>query len=125
MDKKVELAMKWLVPVMSIVLQIITMGYALGWNIDIRKSISLLMGVIFIVVGNCVPKLDYVKNYKLDTEKARKINRFTGYATIAMGLLMLVSLFLPPVAMIAWVYLLIPYGLACTIYGIKIAKSKR
>lgn len=121
---KFERVTKWIIPVLSIILQIITLGYSLGWNIDIRKSVALIMGIMFILLGNYLPKLDYIKNYDVDTEKARKINRFIGYETVIMGVLMLITIFLPPVATVLWLILLIPYTIVSALYGIKVAKKQ-
>ena len=35
---KFERATKWIIPVMTVILQVITLGYGLGFNIDIRKK---------------------------------------------------------------------------------------
>lgn len=121
--KKFETATKWIIPVMSIILQITIFGYSLGWNIDIRKVAALIVGVVFLVIGNYLPKLDYIKNYDLDTEKARKINRFMGYGNVIMGILILITIFLPPIATLIWIFSLIPYAIASIIYGIKIDKK--
>ena len=96
--KKFEMANKWIIPVMSIILQTVTFMYSLGYELDIRKIVAFIVGGVFLVIGNYLPKLDYIKNYDVDTEKARKINRFLGYETIVMGLLFLISIFLPPYA---------------------------
>ncbi len=122
--KKFEAATKWIIPVMTVVLQIITFGFALGWNIDIRKAVALIVGIVFLVIGNYLPKFDYIKNYNLDTESARKINRFVGFETVVMGLLSFVSIFLPPIATVVWLLLLIPYAVASVIYGIKVCRNK-
>lgn len=121
--KKFERATKWIIPAMTVVLQITTLGYALGWNIDIRKVVALIVGAIFLVIGNYLPKFDYIKNYNVDTEKARKINRFLGYETIIMGFLSVASIFFSPVATVAWLFLLIPYAAIAIIYGIKIGRD--
>ena len=114
---------KWIVPCLTVALQIVTLGYGLGWDLDIRKVVSLIVGVMFLVLGNYLPKFDRVKNYDLDTEKARKINRFIGYETVIMGLLFLISIFLPPVAGVICLALLIPYAMIAIIYGIKTARK--
>ena len=121
--KKFKRVIKWIVPFLSVVLQTITLGYALGWNIDIRKSVALIIGVMFLILGNYLPKLDYINNYNVDTEKARKINRFIGYETVIMGALVLITIFLPPVATGIWIVLLIPYAVVSVIYGIKIGRN--
>ena len=107
---------------MSILLQTVTLGYSLGWEIDIRKVAMTIVGAVFLVIGNYLPKFDYIKNYDMDTEKARKINRFIGKLSVVMGLLGIVIIFLPPVASVVWLALLIPYAIISVIYGIKVCK---
>lgn len=121
--KKFERATKAIIPSITVILQIITLGYALGWNIDIRKSVALIVGIIFLVIGNYLPKFDYIKNHNVDTEKARRINRFIGFESVIMGILSIVSIFLPPIATLIWLLLLIPYTVVSIIYGIKIGRN--
>jgi len=122
--KKFEMATKWIIPVMSIVLNVMTLGYGLGWNLDVRKVAAVLVAGVFLVIGNYMPKLDYVKDYDLATDKARKINRFIGYGSVIMGILFLISVFLPPVTTMVCIFLLIPYAIISTIYGIVVGKKK-
>lgn len=117
--KKFTLATKWLIPVMSVVLQTLTLGYGLGWNLDIRRIAMLIVGGIFLVIGNYLPKFNYIKNYDLDTEKARKINRFIGKMAVVLGVLAIITIFLPPIFSVAWLFLLIPYAIIGVVYGIK------
>ena len=121
--KKFETATKWIIPVMTIVLQLITIAYALNNNVDIRKCVALIVGIIFVVIGNYLPKFDYVKNYDVDTEKARKINRFIGNMSVIMGILSVISIFLPPVTTFIWLGLLIVYALISVIYSIKVCRK--
>lgn len=114
---------KWIIPVMTCVLYVITLGVALGWDIDVRKSAMLIVGAEFLVMGNYLPKLDYVKNYNIDTEKARKINRFIGYQMVIMGIAFIISMFLPPIVSVACLVLLIPTVLIGVIYAIKLTKK--
>lgn len=121
--KKFETVTKWIIPCMTVVLQIITLGYGLGWNLDIRKAVSLIVGVIFLVIGNYLPKLDYIKNHDVETEKARKINRFIGYETVGMGILFLISIFLPPISSVICLCLMIPYAVIGVVYGISTSRK--
>ena len=121
--KKFEMVTKWIIPIMSIILQTITLCYGLGWNIDVRKAVILIVGTIFLVIGNYLPKFDYIKDYDVDAEKARKINRFIGFETVIMGILMLVTIFLPPIATVIWLFLLIPYAGIAVAYGIKVGRK--
>ncbi len=121
--KKLELATKWIIPVMTVLLQIITFVYALGTEIDIRKCVMIIVGAVLIIIGNYLPKMDYIKSYDVDTEKARKINRFIGFESVIMGLLGLVTVFLPPVASVVWLLGLIPYGAVSVVYGIRVGRK--
>ncbi|MBR5543221.1 MAG: DUF1648 domain-containing protein [Oscillospiraceae bacterium] len=121
--KKFERATKWIIPVMTVVLQIITLGFALGWQIDIRRAVAFLVGMIFFVIGNYLPKFDYVKNYDADTQTARKINRFLGFETVVMGALFLISILLPSPFTVACIILLIPYTIIGTVYGVVTARK--
>jgi len=122
--KKFEIATKSIIPVMSIVLQTVTLGYSIGWDIDMRRVAVLLVGAIFLVIGNYLPKFDYIKHYDVNTEKARKINRFIGFESVVMGILFLISVFLPPVFSLVCIVLLIPYALISIIYGIVVGRRK-
>ena len=122
--KKFETVTKWIIPVLTIILQLATFGVALGYNVDIRAVVAIIVGVMFIVMGNYMPKFDYIKNYNLDSEKAKKVNRFIGVEMVIMGFLFLISVFLPPIATVVCLLLLIPYTLVSVIYGIYVAKKK-
>ena len=111
--------MKWIIPVVTIILQTITLLYALGISLDIRRVAILIVSAMFFVIGGCLPKLDYVKNYNVEPEKAKKINRFLGRIMIVMAILMLVTFFLPPIATVIWLCMLIPYAILSIIYTIK------
>ena len=90
-----------------------------------RKAVSLIVGCMLLVIGNYMPKVNYVKNVDVKTEKARKINRFLGYETVIMGLLFFVSIFLPPVSSVICLCLLIPYVIIGIIYGVIKGKSTK
>ena len=121
--KKFETVTKWIIPCLTVILQVITLGYGLGWNLDIRRIVPFIVGVMFLVIGNYLPKFDYIKNYNLETEKARKINRFIGYETVIMGVLFIISIFLPPAATVVCLVLLVPYAIISAVYGIIVARK--
>lgn len=121
---KFEAVLKWIIPVVSIILQIVTLGIGLGWDIDVRLVAALLVGAMLITTGSCLPKLDYIKNYNLSAEKARRINRFLGIETVVMGILFIISTLLPPIFTVICLFLLIPYAIIGIIYGIKVGKGK-
>ncbi len=120
--RKLELATKWIIPLMTIILQGITFAYALGKDMDIRKWAIIICGIIFLVVGNYLPKLDYIKHTDTDTEKARRINRFIGFMSVLMGILAIITVFLPPIASLIWIFLLIPYAAVSVIYTVYVIR---
>lgn len=123
---KLEAITKSIIPVLTIVLQAMTFGYGLGLQIDIRRLVAVLVGGMLLVVGNYQPKLDYIRHYDMEnTEKARGINRFIGYATVLMGVVFVISAFLPTFVTILSLLLLIPYMLVCVLYGIKVGREKK
>ena len=69
-------------------------------------------------MGSFLPGLGYVKNRNTSREKAKKINRFTGFGMIIMGVLAVITAFLPPVAAVVWLCLLIPFIITLVFYGI-------
>lgn len=114
---------KWIIPLLTVALQIITFGYGLGLNFDVRKSVAVIVAILFLVIGNYIPKFDYIKNYDISSEKARRINRFIGYETVIMSLLFFISVFLPPVATVVCIWLLIPYAVIGAVYGIAVGRK--
>lgn len=120
---KFEIATKSIIPVMAIVLQGITIAYVFAPNIDIRRCAVIIVSTIFLVLGNYMPKLDYIKNHDINTDKARKINRFIGFESVIMGVLGLITIFLPPISSIIWLILLIPYVIISIVYGVVIGKK--
>ena len=85
----------------------------------------ILVGTIYVVVGNYLPKLDYVKNYNLDTYKARKINRFMGFASVIMGLLFMLSIFFDAIVSVIVLVVMFVCVLVCAIYALVVSKGKK
>lgn len=123
MPEKMRTVTDWIIPVISVVLQIATLGYGLGEAVDVRKIAMGIVGIVFLLLGNHMPKLNYVKNVRLSEEKARKVNRFLGYETVVMGVLCLISLLFPPTVSAICLLLLIPYILLAVIYTALISRQ--
>lgn len=122
-NKTMEQLSKWVIPVITVVLYLITLGYAMGWAIDIRRVAVCLVGILFVVLGACLPQLTYVKHYNFEPEVAKKINRFTGIGMVIMGVLGLLSILLPEEASVVWLWLLIPYGVISGVYAIWVGRK--
>ena len=120
--KKFEMITKWIIPVITIIFQIATFCYNLGFDFEIRKVAGIIVGIILMVIGNYLPKFDYIKDYDMETHKARKVNRFIGFMTVIMGVLFIISIFLPSIYTLICILLLIPYALISVIYTIYVIK---
>ena len=97
--------------------------FALGADVNIRRVAMLTVGLLFVLSGNYMPKLNYVKNYKISTDKARKINRLVGFETVIMGILFLVGAFLNAAWSTVCLLLLIPYFIIALVYSIKVIRE--
>lgn len=121
--KKFERVTKWIIPCVSVFMYTITIVHGMGQDVDIRKAAMLIAGIIYILIGNYLPKLDYIKHCNIDKQKARKINRFAGYEMTALGILFIVSMFLPAIVSAVCVTLIIPCIIIGVVYGIRVAKK--
>lgn len=120
---KFERVTKWIIPVMSMILQPVTLGYSLGWDFEVHRVAALLVGGILIVIGNYLPKFDQVKNFDVNTEKAKRINRFIGFETVIMGLLFIIAAFFPPTVTVYCLILMIPYAIIAVLYSLRVARK--
>ncbi|MBE5821743.1 MAG: DUF1648 domain-containing protein [Clostridiales bacterium] len=126
---------KWIIPIITIVIYITTIGFALGYNIDIRRVSCLCVGLVFILIGNYFPKTDQKVAFrtgihlhdiylaKLDEKNYRKIARLTGYTFMISGILMIISLFFKPIFTVIVLVLVILVSIIITIYAFVLAKK--
>ncbi|MEG0277518.1 MAG: DUF1648 domain-containing protein, partial [Coprobacillus sp.] len=95
---KIEYVSKGIVPIISLSMYTITLMIALGNQLDVRLYVCFIISIIFIVVGNYIPKTTtyYLKSYFMimDEKKQRQLTRWIGYSFVIFGILLLVSLFM-------------------------------
>lgn len=92
----------WLIPVMNLVLVPITLFIGMGKDIPISMVVTVLVGAIFIVTGNYLPKSrqNYTIGIKLpwtlaDTDNWNKTHRLAGVLWVLAGIFMIATPFLP------------------------------
>ena len=85
----------WLVPVVSVITCMSIYGLALGMDIDIGVIVNIMVGIMFIILGNYVHKVkqNYTVGMKLpwtlnSEENWNRTNRMTGWILILSGLLL-------------------------------------
>ena len=86
----------WIIPATSIFMGLITYGYALNASMDITRMGITFLGVIFMAIGNYMPKVtrNFVVGIKIPTTLADEDNwnrthRFAGPIWVAGGLTLL------------------------------------
>lgn len=120
-NKKATTVFKWIIPILSITMYVMTVSYSLGNSIDIRKVVMIILGIIFIVMGNYLPKTkgnSITKIHIKNENVLNKVNRFSGYMLILNGILFIVSTLFEPIVSVVILVLMIleSLGLYCYAY---------
>ena len=93
---------KWIVPVLSIVIYITMIVYSLGYDLDIRRIICTVIGLIFMILGNYMPKMSFEDATNImypkpkDAKKFMSVSKVIGYTFVVLGLLLIISVVLKP-----------------------------
>lgn len=91
----------WLIPIVSILMNCMTYAVALGMEVDVGIIVSILIGLLFIILGNYMPKLQ--QNYTVgiripwtlnSTENWNRTHRLGGKMFILGGFLLIITGFL-------------------------------
>ena len=84
----------WMVPVLSVLLSAMTLGNALGYAMHIEIVAPLLLGLLFIVIGNYLPKTkqSYTMGIRLpwtlaSEENWNRTHRIAGFLWVFGGIL--------------------------------------
>lgn len=93
-SEKMQAIVIWIIPVMTLVLESITYAVVFGYDISINTVIPMLIGGLFIILGNYLPKCrqNYTVGIKLpwtlnDEDNWNKTNRLGGYIMVIGGFL--------------------------------------
>ena len=88
--------MEWFIPIITVLVYIIMIEVPLGSDVYVGKSVCLILGILFTIIGNYMPKMNYETGKKLfhptpKTEKSfRKMSRIMGYGFLGMGIILLI-----------------------------------
>ncbi len=95
---KIMKIMEWFIPIITVLIYIIMIEVPLGSDVYVGKSICLILGILFIILGNYMPKVSYETGKKIfhptpkDEKGFRMMSRAFGYSFIVMGLIFLILL---------------------------------
>lgn len=116
---------KWFIPILSVVVSTILIEIPLGSTVDVRKSICFVLGILFILTGNYLPKMSYEMTkgkfhpMPKDEKMYRKMVRMLGYTFVISGVALLVSILFSPICtaivIVVLVVAILIEGLYCLI----------
>ena len=88
----------WIVPVLSVVLHTITYLTTLGYGIRMEVVLPIVVGLIFVVIGNYMPKCkqSYTIGIKIpwtlnNEENWNKTHRFAGFLWVICGVVIMLT----------------------------------
>lgn len=93
---KIVKIMEWFIPIITVLMYIIMIEVPLGSTVYVGKSVCLIIGMLFIVIGNYFPKMSYevgrnMYHPKPKNEKSfRKMSKAIGYSFIIVGIILLI-----------------------------------
>lgn len=100
-SSKMFMFILYIIPIITIVMSAISYARALGNNIRVETVLPLILGLVFIIIGNYLPKCrqNYTVGIKLpwtlnDENNWNKTHRFGGICFIIGGLFMAVGGFI-------------------------------
>ena len=123
-NKKAVTVYKWIIPIITVVLYIVTMAVSLGNDLDIRKIVMILLGILFIISGNYMPKVrsNYYMDSKIfwvknrDEKLVNKAVKISAYGLIIFGILFILSILFKPVVSVAILVAMILFCLIIYLY---------
>lgn len=86
---------EWFIPIITVLVYIIMIEVPLGARVYVGKSICLILGILFLIIGNYMPKMSYEVGKTMihpapkDEKTFRKMIKIFGYSFIVMGIIML------------------------------------
>ena len=87
--------MLWLIPIFSVVIQGLILTFALGGQSQVRLTVIWLVALIFLVIGNYLPKSIGLAT-KNHSESSKSVARKLGNLMVTMSLALLISLCFNP-----------------------------
>lgn len=100
MDGRLKSITRWVIPILSVFIQCVTISFALDSSINLTRFIPVLIGILFVLMGNYLPKCrqNYTMGIKLpwtlnSEENWDRTHRFGGRMFVVSGLCMIIAAF--------------------------------
>lgn len=115
----------WIIPSISIYVSTMFFALAMGFELSVSVLTAPLLGVIYIVMGNYMPKARQNRTFGIkikwtleNEENWNATHRFAGKLWVGLGILMLLTAFLPDIAFtICFIVILTVSVVAVTLYS--------
>lgn len=95
---KILKIMEWFIPIITVLIYIIMIEVPLGSTVYVGKSVCLILGIGFMIIGNYLPKMSYeigkiaFHPAPKDEKTFRKISKIMGYSFVALGIAFLIMI---------------------------------
>lgn len=130
-DKIVSMVL-WICPIVSITMLVFVYGTALGMEFKVDKIMLILMGLMFIIIGNYLPKCkqNYTMGIKLpwtlnDEENWNRTHRMSGKLWVVTGVVTMLCMFLPAnIMVVVFIVILFVAVMVPTIYSYRLHRNK-
>lgn len=126
-NKKYITIYKWIIPIIGMVCYLTMLAYGAGIELDIRITVCITLGIIFMMIGNYMPKteINKLQMYYVRKDFWEKVKRKVGYFFVIMGLLFIISAFLNSIVSFILMIILIICAVLTTIYSLYLFYKNR
>ncbi len=101
-SSKVFVMIMWIIPIVSLITNGMVYAVALGSTVGVDIAVRVLLGLMFIILGNYLPKCKQNRTIGVkvswalqNEENWNKTHRFTGRLWVAGGVVLLATMFIP------------------------------
>lgn len=123
----------WICPIVSITMLAFVYGTALGMEFKVDKIMLLLMGLMFVIIGNYLPKCkqNYTIGIKIpwtlnDEENWNKTHRMGGKLWVLAGVITMLCIFLPAnIMVVVFIVILFIAIMVPTVYSYILHRNKK
>ncbi|MCJ1995834.1 DUF1648 domain-containing protein [Lactococcus piscium] len=134
-NPKIEKLLMWVLPIMAIVIQSLSFSEALGYHLSISLFVMCIIGILFMVLGNYIPKttINRAVGFRLPStlnnpDNWQKTNRLGGIMLVMSGLLSIIggviSLWYPIIIFPVLIFMMVTVVLIPLIYSVRLSRNK-
>lgn len=90
---------RWIIPFLTIIIYTLTILIGLGKDVDIGKIISIVLGLMFMIMGNYMPKMSYedakgnINPLPANEKLFKRMMRLWGYTFVLGGIAIIGAIF--------------------------------